>query len=89
MGGATDAGVAKVTMLMDVSDDLEASVSERGQARDHTGTDNGGGGSIDWEAKADILPVVAQNVVAETDDESVRRCTAEGTFPQAKRKREG
>ena len=44
-GGATDTGVAKVTMFMDVS-------SATGDAKDQTGMDMGGGGGIDGDAKA-------------------------------------
>jgi hypothetical protein len=44
-GGATDTGVAKVTIFMDVS-------SATGDARDQTGMDMGGGGGIDGDAKA-------------------------------------
>eukprot|EP00566_Odontella_aurita_P028273 CAMPEP_0113567396 /NCGR_PEP_ID=MMETSP0015_2-20120614/23253_1 /TAXON_ID=2838 /ORGANISM="Odontella" /LENGTH=189 /DNA_ID=CAMNT_0000469787 /DNA_START=451 /DNA_END=1020 /DNA_ORIENTATION=+ /assembly_acc=CAM_ASM_000160 len=57
-GGATDTGVAKVTMFMDVP----VSVGRRaasscgdspiGAARDHTGTEIGGGGGMDGDAKA-------------------------------------
>jgi hypothetical protein len=45
-GGATETGVAKVTMFMDVSS------SATGDAKDQTGMDMSGGGGIDGDAKA-------------------------------------
>lgn len=44
-GGATDTGIANVTIFMDVSCPM-------GLARDQTGMDMDGGGGIDGEANA-------------------------------------
>ena len=45
-GGATETGVAKVTIFMDVS-----SVDTTGHANDQTGMLMGGGGGMDGDAK--------------------------------------
>lgn len=52
LGGATETGVAKVTIFMDV---LPLVSLEQGHAKDQTGMEMGGGGGIEGDAKATKL----------------------------------
>lgn len=62
-GGATDTGVQNVIIFMDVffffffvsKDDDEPFASSVDTASEYTGTEIGGGGGIDFDAKAVVL----------------------------------
>jgi hypothetical protein len=53
LGGATETGVAKVTIFMEVVVSLPlAALLLMGAANDHTGMEMGGGGGMEGDAKA-------------------------------------